>query len=135
MSATQIPSAESVGEAFYDFGADAAAIGAFRRALEFKPDPTVRTTLAWILATTSDATARDGRAALALVEPVAQVEPNDPTVLSAFAAALAESGRFREAMTIAERALAAAQAAGDATATRLLQQRLDSYRANRPWRQ
>jgi tetratricopeptide (TPR) repeat protein len=127
--------AESVGTAFYDYGADAAAARAFRRALEFKPDANVATTLAWILATTSDESLRDGRAALALIDPVAQVELNDPTVLSALAAALAEVGRFPDAVLMAERALSGAQAANDPDSVALLQRRLDSYRANRAWRQ
>jgi tetratricopeptide (TPR) repeat protein len=127
--------AESVGTAFYDYDADAAAARAFRRALEFKADANVATTLAWILATTSDETLRDGRAALALIDPVAQVELNDPTVLSALAAALAEVGRFPDAVLMAERALNGAQAANDPESVVLLQRRLESYRANRAWRQ
>jgi tetratricopeptide (TPR) repeat protein len=128
--------AESVGAAFYEYDADAAAIRAFRRALEFKSDPGVATTVAWILATTADASVRDGATALALVEPVAMSEPNDPVVLSALGAALADVGRFADAVKIAERAMSVAQAAGepDSTAARMLQQRLDSYRSNRPWR-
>jgi tetratricopeptide (TPR) repeat protein len=132
---TRFVFAESVGSAFHEYGADAAAVRAFRRALEFKPDASVATTLAWILATTSDAALRDGRAALALIDPVAQAELNDPTVLSALAAALAEVGRFPDAVVMAERALGSAQAANDAAATSLLQRRLDAYRANRAWRQ
>jgi tetratricopeptide (TPR) repeat protein len=127
--------ADAVASAFYDFGLDAAAIRAFRRALALQPDPTVATTLAWILATTSDARSRDGRAALALVEPIATRGSNDPTVLSALAAALAETGRFPEAIANASRALDAARAAGDDAAVRLLQPRLESYHARRPWRQ
>jgi hypothetical protein len=127
--------AESVGSAFYEYGADAAAVRALRRALAFQSDPGVTVTLAWILATTSDSTLRDGRAALALIDPIAQAGLDDPTVLSALAAALAETGRFPDAALIAERAVGAARAANDPIALRLLQQRLDSYRAKRPWRQ
>jgi tetratricopeptide (TPR) repeat protein len=127
--------AESIGTALYDYGVDAAAARAFRRALEFKPDPNVRTSLAWILATTSNTTLRDGRAALALIDPVAQVELNDPTVLSALAAALAEVGRFPDAIVMAERALGSAQAANDPAALPVLQRRLEAYRAGRAWRQ
>jgi hypothetical protein len=134
-AADRFPFAESVAAAFYDYDLDAAAVRAFRRALELKSDPGVATTLAWILATTSDASLRDGRAALALVEPIARGESNDPTVLSAWAAALADVGRFSEAVRIAERAVSIARASGDSAASTLLQQRLEAYRANRPWRQ
>jgi hypothetical protein len=127
--------AEGVGTALYDFDQDAGALHALRRALEFKYDPTVATTAAWILATTSDDKARDGRAALALIDPIAQRELTDPTVMSALAAALAETGRFADAVVMAERALAAIQAANDPAAIDLLQRRLESYRAGKPWRQ
>lgn len=126
---------ESAAAAFYDYGSDAAAIGAFRRALQLAPNPTATTTLAWILATSGDAPLRDGRAALALIEPLAGQEPADPTVLSAFAAALAEVGRFTDAAIQAERALDVARAAGDQGSLALLQRRLDSYRSQRPWHQ
>ena len=127
--------AEAVGAALYDFGADAAAVRALRRALALKPDPNVATTMAWILATTGDQGLRDGRGALQLIDPIAQRELDDPTVLSALAAALAEVGRFPDAVVIAERALGAVQAANDPAMTSLLQRRLDSYRASRAWRQ
>jgi hypothetical protein len=126
---------EVIAADFYHFGADIAAARAFQRVLAFGPNPSVTTTLAWILATTSDNTLRDGHAALALVQPIAQMEPDDPTVLSTLAAALAEAGRPADAIAPAVRALEAARAAGDTAALPLLQQRLDTYRANRPWRQ
>jgi tetratricopeptide (TPR) repeat protein len=127
--------AQSVAAAFYDFGADAAAARAFRQALTIQADPGVVTTLAWILATTSDDKLRDGAAALALIDPVAQAGLDDPTVLSTLAAALAEVGRFPDAILFAERAIGSVQATNDPDAVRVLQQRLAAYRAKRPWRQ
>ena len=126
---------ETAGAAFYDYGADAAAVRQFRRVLERARDPNVANTVAWILATTRDDTLRDGRAALALAEPIARQNANDPTALSTFAAACAEVGRFAEAVTAAERALAAVRGGGDAAAAELLQRRLEAYRAGKPWRQ
>lgn len=127
--------AEAAANAFYDFGADASAARAFRRALEIRFEPEMATTLAWILATSADDHVRDGRAALALVESRARTAAADVLLLSAFAAASAEIGRFPDAIVAAERALAGARAAGDGAAATLLQRRLDSYRAGRPWRQ
>jgi hypothetical protein len=127
--------AESVGSAFYTFDAHAAAVRALRRALAFKHDVSVATTLAWILATTADPALRDGRAALALVDPLVSAESSDSTVLSALAAALAEVGQFTQAVSAAETALSAARVAGNTAAIPPLQQRLDAYRANLPWRQ
>ena len=76
-----------------------------------------------------------GFAALSLISPVARAEPGDPTVLSALAAALAETGRLPEAAAEATKALEAARAAGDQTALPMLQQRLDTYRSGKAWRQ
>lgn len=126
---------ETAAAVFYDYGADAPAVRAFRRALELNPTATATTTLAWILATTADHALRDGFAALALISPVARAEPGDPTVLSAFAAALAETGRFPEAAAEATKALEAARAAGDQAARPLLQKRLDAYHSGKAWRQ
>ncbi|MDO8545124.1 MAG: hypothetical protein Q7S40_32190 [Opitutaceae bacterium] len=126
---------ESAGAAFYDFGADAAAVRLFRLGLEHGYDPAIAGTLAWILATSSDAALRDGRAALALVEESARQQQTDPMLLSALAAAYAEVGRFAEAAKAAERALALARAARDEAAEPLLERRLNAYRRGQPWRQ
>jgi tetratricopeptide (TPR) repeat protein len=126
---------ESAASAFYEFGSDALAARTFQRALALQNDPMAANTLAWILATSSDAGVRNGRAALALVESRVRTEPNDPTLLSTFAAACAEVGRFPDAISAAERALAVVRTAGDQTAAALLARRLESYRAGRPWRQ
>ncbi|MBL9200118.1 MAG: hypothetical protein JNL39_06405 [Opitutaceae bacterium] len=115
---------EAAGAAFYDFGADALAARTLRRVAG------TEVTVAWILSTTRDDALRDAHAALALIEPIARRTPSDPTVLSALAAALAELGRWPEAVAAAERALAAA----DPASARLLAERLAAYRARRVWR-
>ena len=116
---------EAAGAAFYDFVADALAVRTLRLALG------TEITIAWILATTGDDTLRDGGAALALAEPIARTAPDDPTVLSALAAAHAELQRFPEAIAAAERALATA----DPASAKLLAERLATYRSGKPWRQ
>lgn len=126
---------EAGGSAFYDYGADAPAVRLFRRALQLAKDPDVAVTAAWILATSRDPAVRDGVAALALAEPVPRLPSASPTAWSAFAAANAEVGRFPEAVRAAEKAIAAARATGDAAAMEILQNRLATYRAGRPWRQ
>jgi len=125
----------AAGSAFYDYGADAAAVRLFRRALTFGYHPAIATTAAWILASTGQPALRDGQAALALLAPQRARPPADPTFLSALAAASAEVGRFAEAVDAAQRAVELARAAGDRGAETLLQKRLDAYRADRPWRQ
>lgn len=126
---------EMAGAACYDYGADAAAVRLFRQALALRPEAALANTTAWILATTSDPRLRDGRAALALVEPLMAAGSDDPMVLSSYAAACAELGRFADAVRAAERAVVLVTRARDRDAAALLQKRLEAYRAQRPWRQ
>jgi predicted Zn-dependent protease len=125
----------AAGAAFFDYGADAIAARLLQRSLQLNYEPQVAMTAAWILATSREAAVRDGVAALMLAEPLAQAAPADPSAWSALAAAHAELGRFPQAVAAAERALAAARAAGDAGSLDLLQRRLATYRAGQPWRQ
>lgn len=89
---------------------------------------------AWIRATSSDESARDGGAALTAIEPLARAHPNDPALLEVLAAALAEVGRFQEAVAVAERVVALRQQLGDQHASVRDREHLDSYRAGHPWR-
>jgi tetratricopeptide (TPR) repeat protein len=75
---------------------------------------------AWLRATSPDPALRDGEEALRIAERLMKL-PSDRLVRDAYAAALAEVGRFEEAV-------AAAEEAG-------LPDRAESYRARRPWRQ
>jgi len=124
------------GEAAYNYGSDALAVQMLRRGLQLEFDPGMANLAAWILATSADATVRDGAVALAMVSRVARAEPDDPAVASTLAAALAELGRFDEAVQAAERALLLVRrGSGDPDSVALLAARLDTYRARRPWRQ
>ncbi len=125
----------AAGSAFYDFGADALAVRLLQRSLQLNYHAPVAVTAAWILATSRENAVRDGVGALMLAEGAARAAPDDPAALSSLAAAQAELGRFPPAVAAAERALAAARAAGDAASLDLLQRRLATYRAGRPWRQ
>lgn len=125
----------AAGSAFYEYGADGIAVRFLQRSLQFNYHAPVALTHAWILATSREDRLRDGVAALMLAEPIARSNPGDATAWSTLAAAQAELGRFSLAVAAAERALAAAGAAGDAASVSLLRQRLESFRAGRPWRQ
>ncbi len=119
----------------YEFGGDAAAVRMFRTAIAEKADIQATTTIAWILATTSDESLRNGHEALQLIQPIAKQAGDDPLILSALAAANAEVGRYGEAVQAAERAVALVRSSGDNATGALLEKRLVNYRANRPWRQ
>lgn len=95
--------------------------------------------LAWLLATAPDAGDRDAARALSLAR-AAVAEQEDAQTLEALAAALAESGRFTEAVAEQQRALAllddATQEEGaDREMRGALEARLAAYRAERAWRE
>lgn len=86
---------------------------------------------AWILATSADASVRDGARARKLAETVLARQPDDAGALETLAAACAELGDFEAAITAASRAHELAPAASGS----MRAQRLESYRARRPWRE
>lgn len=97
-------------------------------------DPNIAAYLSWILGTTPIDSLRNGKDALALAEAALKVDPNSPVYLNAQAAALAELGRFPEAVTAEEAALANAKLRGDANLTRDSESRLALFRAGNPLR-
>ncbi len=83
-----------------------------------------------VLAAAPDPGARDGRRALALVEPLLGAAPN-PTLDETVAMALAEAGRYAEAAERQRRAIAAAEQAGYPEAARALTSVLALYEQGR----
>jgi hypothetical protein len=59
----------------------------------------------------------------------------DPEALDTLAAALAEAGRFSEAVKVAQAAVAGAGAAGQTNLAAQIRARLDLYQAQRPYRE
>ena len=108
------------------------AIAALREATTL--GPVLRRRLSWFLSTSVDPAVRDGAEALRVIAPLTG-RPDDPYVLDVVAAALAESGRFDEAVRTAERGAELAASRGQPRVERLLRERLASYRAGRPIRE
>ena len=125
----------AAGDLFFRRGWHAGAVRFYRAALAVGEDPVATCNLAWLLATSTDDTVRNGANALALAEQVMRANPNALTSLNTLAAALAENGRFAEAIAAVERGLAGARAANDPSAVAQLEAQLAAYRAGRPWRQ
>lgn len=125
---------KEAADAMYQYRAHGPAIRLYREGLALQPETWLASNLAWVLATAPDAALRNGREALALVEPLWRAQPNDVGLLNTFAAALAETGRFADAVTVASRAVELFRSAGNPTALAILQQRVESYRAGRAWR-
>jgi tetratricopeptide (TPR) repeat protein len=124
------------GEAgrFYERHAPRVAVELYRAAIGIYKDPTAMNNLAWLLATSSDDQVRNGKEALALVEPLVKSAPQ-PAVFNAYAAALAECGRFADAVVAGTNAIEAAKKTGNAQMVTNAEARLARYRENKPWRE
>src|SRR5262249_58491261 len=103
--------ARNDAEALAAVGRYSDAVRALRSVLPSNPDDAnLLESLAWILATSPDALVRDGKAAVDLARHAAELTIGSvPGVLDTLAAAYAESGRFSDAVSTAERALAIAR--------------------------
>jgi tetratricopeptide (TPR) repeat protein len=112
------------------------AIAAYRSGFEAAPqDAAITHALARLLATCPDDTSRDGAEALRLARELEQATASrDATVLDTLAAALAEVGRFAEAVQVIDRALAVAGAGGHSEMAEQLRHRRELYKANTPYR-
>jgi tetratricopeptide (TPR) repeat protein len=100
-----------------------------------RPRVSVAANIAWILATSYDDRVRNGGEALGRAQSLYRDAPADPTVLDALAAALAENGRFAEAIAVCQRMSSIAAASSDSGGQRRAQERMAVYAAHRPWRQ
>jgi len=117
-------------------GGQADALKAFEAAVQREPNAvTLTNDLAWLLATSPDSTVRDGARAMRLVEAIRQHKgPARANVLDTLAAALAELGRFEEAVEVAGRAIEAARQSGNEDLVRRLGERRELYRSGSPYR-
>lgn len=112
----------------------ASAADALRRGMEANPrDTELMIRLAWLLAAAPADDVRDGEGAMRLAESLLAETPAPPAdIFDVLAAAYAESGRFREAIRAAERALALSTA-GNRQSDRI-RARLEAYRNGRAYR-
>jgi tetratricopeptide (TPR) repeat protein len=116
-------------------GEPALAIDRFRRTLQVRPDSVpAQTQLAWLLATSSNASPSDRRAALTLAEQaVARTSDPDAGALDALAAALAANGQFERAAETAERMLAVLGNDADQRTIAAARDRLALYRVGKAY--
>ena len=92
--------------------------------------------LAWLLATSSDASLRHGPAAVRVAERAARLtSAKNPELLDTLAAAYAETGRFGDAIRVAEEALALARATGGEEAAGVAGDLIASFRRGEPFRE
>ncbi|MFT5051303.1 MAG: tetratricopeptide (TPR) repeat protein [Chlamydiales bacterium] len=116
-----------------------AGVGNLRRALDGDLSSALRgpaaQSLAWTLATTSDAQVRDGQAALELARALDRESPGrNPRVLDALAAALAETGDLVGAEKLAAHAAQLARARNQSVLAKQLEAHRQAYATGSPWR-
>lgn len=127
--------ASALGNEFYKRNAHLMAAQLYRASLGLREDPATFANLAWILATSTNDALRDGAAAVPLAEKAVAANRNSYHFASVLAAALAENGRFEEAVQAAHRSLEIARLTGDAAAINFAETRLKAYSARQAWRQ
>lgn len=112
------------------------AVAHWKESLEIKPDNmNAQANLAWVLATSPDASLRDGAKAIELARKVLEHAGHaNVIVLRTLAAGYAESGRFSEAIEAAQQALQLAIAQGNTALTEDLQLNIANYRRSLPLR-
>ena len=113
-------------------GRPAEAAEGLRRALEIRETPFALNRFAWLLATTKDPALRNPSEAVRLAERAREIAgPWDVPSLRSLARALAEAGRWPEAVRAAEEARGLASQAGIARLQAEIDSELAAYRAGR----
>ena len=125
----------SFGYALIQKGRMDEAIAQFQAAIEGKPDYVEpQNNLAWLLATTAQATLRNGNRAVELAQRANQLTGGkNPVILRTLAAAYAEAGQFDDARQSAQTAFKLAQAAGHPDLAKQVNDELKLYAAGIPF--
>jgi protein O-mannosyl-transferase len=125
----------ALGNAFLKKGLPKDAIAEYEHAARISGrDPMARNNLAWLLATSSDASIRDGNRAIEIAQQAVQLSRGkDANYLRTLAAAYAETGRFGEATETAQRALQAAQTQGNSILANTIRDDIALYELGLPY--
>jgi len=119
------------GDAWFCKGDCGKAVADHTRALDINPkDAEAIYKIAWISATCPDAQYRDGEKAVAMAKKAIELNPG-ANFLDTLAASYAESGKFDEAVSTQEKAIALL----DTKTSEEYLSRLDSYKKHKPWRE
>jgi Flp pilus assembly protein TadD len=123
--------------ALEETGNPAEAISHYQKALELAPGSiSTLTNLAWLLATSRDASLRNGPKAVELAKQADRlVSGTNTVVLRTLAAAYAEKGEFANAIKTARSAMELARMQGEASLTADLDQQIALYQLGMPYRE
>ena len=114
-----------------------AAISHYERALQISPRSiTALNNLAWLLASSSDLSLRNGAGAVALAEQANQFSrASNPVVLHTLAAAYAQDRQFQKATETAQRALELANEQGETALAGELRREIGLYESSSSYRE
>jgi tetratricopeptide (TPR) repeat protein len=121
---------------YYLEGKSAEALGAWRNVLRIDPNhvPVLNQT-AWVLATSPEASLRDGVQAVAFAERAARLSGGrEAAILDTLAAAYAEAGRFADAVRITSQTLDLAKKQSNRQQVEVLEGRMALYGGGTPFR-
>jgi protein O-mannosyl-transferase len=127
----------SLGNAFLQKGWPDKAITHYQKALEIDPrEVNARNNLAWVLATSSDASIRNGAMAVSLAAQTVELSGGkDAIFFRTLAASYGECGKFADAIAAAEKGRKIAISRGDSHLAMTLERDIALYRANTPLQQ
>lgn len=126
----------NLGQAFFTKGEISGAIKHYRESLRLKPNnPGSLTGLSWILATSEKSEFRNGTEAVRLAKRACELTNyRNPETLNALAAAYAETGRFTEAVEIAQKAIELCVSSGNEGRAKNIAGLQQLYKAGQPYR-
>jgi len=126
----------NLGNALLQKGRQREAMAQFQKVLEIEPHYMLAdNNLAWVLATSPDASLRNGIKAVELAEEAERLSGNqNPIIMATLAAAYAEAGRFPDAVATIQRALQTATTQNNTPLVDALQMQLRLYEAGSPFR-
>lgn len=125
-----------LGNALLSKGSPKEAIAHYKEAIALAPqDPHSRNNLAWVLATSSDPSIRDGPKAVELAQQAVTLSGNRGLLFfRTLAAAYAETGRFSDAIAVIQQAVTIARMQGKTDLADLLEADGLLYRGQMPLR-
>ena len=129
----------NLGRALLEKGRLEEAVTQFQEALKVRPDYAEAgnnlARVAWLLATSPEASVRNGARAVALAGQVEQLSGGRDAVINmTLAAAYAEAGRYAEALETARRAEELAAAQNKSSLAEAIKMQIERYQAGTPFR-